>query len=229
MKYTERHRLGDIICDHYQLLLVMSRFGMHLGFGDKCVKDVCDERGVDCKTFLAVINYVSNGDTSDAKEVSVTEMSSFLRLSHGYYLDFLFPRLRSKLVEAVSGADEKMSQLVIDFFDSYMAGVSKHLTYEDNVVFPYVEKLACGKSVDDSFRIVSYSRKHEQIDSMLLELKSIIIKYFPDNGKANEMNAVLYEIFSCEADLKSHCDIEDNLFMPAVMELEKSLKKTKEA
>ena len=33
--------MSDLICDNYSLLMVMSRFGLSLGFGDKSVKDVC--------------------------------------------------------------------------------------------------------------------------------------------------------------------------------------------
>lgn len=220
MKYTANHKLADIITDHYQLLLVMSRFGLPMGFGDKNVRTVCNEHGVDVDTFLAVVNYVSNGDTGDITSVSVAEMVSFLRKSHTYYLNFFYPQLRQKLVVAVEGSDEKLSQLILSFFDSYVDSVREHLIYENEVVFSYVGGLCQGKIEDNNFRISRYTRKHEKIDSMLMELKRIIIKYYPDNGKSNELNAVLYDIFSCEADLKSHCDIEDNVFVPSVLELE---------
>ena len=59
MKFTENSRLGDVLTEHYQILLLLSRFGISLGFGDKTVKAVCADNGVDCKTFLAVCNYVA--------------------------------------------------------------------------------------------------------------------------------------------------------------------------
>lgn len=228
MKYTEKNRLGDIISEHYQLLFLMSRFGISLGFGDKTVKEVCEEKCVNCDTFLSVINFVTNGDTN-ISNVSASAMVSFLRLSHDYYLNFFFPQLRTKLIEAVNGVDTKLVKLIIAFFDSYVKGVAKHLLFEDQVVFTYVENLCQGKIIDETFHLTQYTRKHEQIDGMLLELKNIIIKYIPDNGKANELNAVLFDIYSCEADLKSHCEIEDNIFVPVVTALEAQVKASKEA
>ena len=46
-KYRATDKMSDLICDNYSLLMVMSRFGLSLGFGDKSVKDVCEAQGVD--------------------------------------------------------------------------------------------------------------------------------------------------------------------------------------
>lgn len=43
-KYRSTDKMSDLICDNYSLLMVMSRFGLSLGFGDKSVKDVCEAR-----------------------------------------------------------------------------------------------------------------------------------------------------------------------------------------
>ena len=34
-KYRSTDKMSDLICDNYSLLMVMSRFGLSLGFGDK--------------------------------------------------------------------------------------------------------------------------------------------------------------------------------------------------
>lgn len=46
----------DLVCDRYPVLLIMSRFGIALGFGDKTIGEVCLDSGVDTATFLAVVN-----------------------------------------------------------------------------------------------------------------------------------------------------------------------------
>ena len=33
--YNQNNRMSDLVCDNYPVLLVMSRFGIALGFGDK--------------------------------------------------------------------------------------------------------------------------------------------------------------------------------------------------
>ena len=58
-RYRATDKMSDLICDNYSLLMVMSRFGLSLGFGDKRVKDVCGAQHVDYRTFLAVANFIS--------------------------------------------------------------------------------------------------------------------------------------------------------------------------
>mgnify|MGYP000192527164 FL=1 len=44
--YNQNNRMSDLVCDNYPVLLVMSRFGIALGFGDKSIGEVCRENGV---------------------------------------------------------------------------------------------------------------------------------------------------------------------------------------
>ena len=55
--YKATDKMSEIICDNASLLLVMSRFGISLGFGDDSVHQVCSRQNVDLGTFLAVINF----------------------------------------------------------------------------------------------------------------------------------------------------------------------------
>ena len=222
MKFTENSKLGDVLTEHYQLLLLLSRFGISLGFGDKTVKAVCDDNGVDCKTFLAVCNYVALGDSSLYHDVDVAPMVRFLRLAHKYYLEFLLPELREKLVSIIGSIpDRTFSDLVIKLFDSYSEEVRKHLEFEDKVIFDYTMRLVDGQSDLPALSLSSFIRQHDNIDTRLFELKNAMIRYFPAGDNLRQVNQVLYDIFSFEEDLKSHCDIEGNLFIPAVVELEK--------
>ena len=47
-KYASTDKMSDLICGNYNLLLVMSRFGLSLGFGDQTVEQVCDQQGRAC-------------------------------------------------------------------------------------------------------------------------------------------------------------------------------------
>ena len=52
------------------------------------------------------------------------------------------------------------------------------------------------------------------------ELKNIIIKYYTSTDSVDLLNNVLFDIFNCENDLHQHCEVEDELFVPAVQLLE---------
>lgn len=57
--YNQDNRMSDLVCDNYPVLLVMSRFGIALGFGDKTIGQVCEECEVHTGTFLAWSIYCS--------------------------------------------------------------------------------------------------------------------------------------------------------------------------
>ena len=82
------------------------------------------------------------------------------------------------------------------------------MEYEDNMVFGYVSSLLEGKKNSD-YNILVFARKHNQIQTKLTELKNIIIKYYPAERSNNSLNSVLFDIYSCEQDLASHCNLED--------------------
>ena len=101
--------------------------------------------------------------------------------------------------------------------------VRRHMEYENEAVFTYVEKLLEGK-LAENYDIATFASKHNQIESKLTELKNIIIKYCPAKANENLLNAALFDIYACEAGLESHCKVEDYIFVPAILKLERRIR-----
>jgi len=224
-KFSENEKLSDLIREDHSLLLVISRFGLSLGFGDKTVKEVCETNGIDCNTFLAVVNFLSEGnfEVDNAYDsISVVSVVDYLKNSHSYFLDFKLPAIRNKLLDAVNGSDQNIPYgvLFMKFFDEYVTEVRKHMEYEDKVVFPYVVKLQNGQK-ESRYKISVFQERHNDIESKLVELKNILIKYYPAKGSNYLLTEVLFDILSCEKDLASHNRVEDFLFVPAIEAIER--------
>lgn len=217
--YSGDDRMCDLVCDRYSVLQVMSRFGIALGFGDKTISEVCGEHKVDTATFLAVVNLLMGSGVGEevSREVSVRSLTDYLHTSHGYFLEFRLPAIRRKLIEAVDCSQSDVSFAILRFFDEYVAEVQRHMAYEEQTVFPYVESLLSGEKSSD-YSIEVFRRQHDQVEVKLRELKNIIIKYYP-SGSTNELNGVLFDIFTCEQELASHNAVEDEIFIPAVERL----------
>ena len=133
---------------------------------------------------------------------------------------FRLPNIREKLVDAIQNCPKDVAFVIIRFFDEYADEVYKHMQYEEKVVFPYVRGLLKGEK-DSRYNISIFKKRHDQIEMKIIELKNLIIKYYPAEG-GNLLNSVLFDIFSCEQDLASHSKVEDFLFTPAILELEKN-------
>ena len=219
--YEASDKMISLIRDNYNLLQSLGSFGISLGFGDKTVKQVCDDKNVDTNTFLAVVNFTINGyrEMDDVSRLSVPTLLQYLKASHDYFLGFQLPFIRKELVDALDENDN-LARLILKLYDEYSRSVTLHMKYEEKTVFPYVESLLAGKPMAN-YAIDMYSKHHGQESSKLRELKSIIIKYFPgDCLRNNQLSATLYDIYNNEEWLALHAEVEDNIFIPAIKYLE---------
>lgn len=219
--YEASDKMISLIRDNYNLLQSLGSFGISLGFGDKTVKQVCDDQNVDTNTFLAVVNFTINGyrEMDDVSRLSVPTLLQYLKASHDYFLGFQLPFIRKELVDALDENDN-LARLILKLYDEYSRSVTQHMKYEEKTVFPYVESLLAGKPMAN-YAIDMYSKHHGQESSKLRELKGIIIKYFPgDCLRNNQLSATLYDIYNNEEWLALHAEVEDNIFIPAIKYLE---------
>ena len=145
-KYKPTDRMCDLVEENYSVLLVMSRFGIALGFGESTVDEVCRTNGVDTATFLALVNLRPDAEPEreDVASVSIVSFLHYLHNSHDYFLEFRLPAIRRKLAEAIGGGDDDISFVIFKFFDEYAAEVRRHMMYEEQTVFPYVRSLLEG-------------------------------------------------------------------------------------
>lgn len=219
--YEASDKMISLIRDNYNLLQSLGSFGISLGFGDKTVKQVCDDQNVDTNTFLAVVNFTINGyrEMDDVSRLSVPTLLQYLKASHDYFIGFQLPFIRKELVDALDENDN-LARLILKLYDEYSRSVTQHMKYEEKTVFPYVESFIAGKPMAN-YAIDMYSKHHGQESMKLRELKSIIIKYFPgDSLRNNQLSATLYDIYNNEEWLALHAEVEDKIFIPAIKCLE---------
>ncbi len=230
--FVARDKMESLITTNYRLLNMLSRFGISLGVGDKTIEEVCRLSGVDCNTFLAVVNLINNPDSpQEGVEFSADELILYLQKSHTYYIDYRLPALRSALEKAVEGGGKQMQYLILNYFDDYATEVARHMNQENEEVFPYMNRLIeaykASEPLPNGKNPHIFSEQHNSIDVRLGELIDIIVKYYP-GGATNELNTVLYDIFVCQQDLESHNLIEDTLLVPEIKRMEESLAQNSE-
>ena len=86
IKYLATDKVRDLVEDNNQLLLVLNRFHIPFGFGEQTVCEICEERDIDCPTFLAIANLIS-GKRFTINEIELPTLLSYLREAHSYILD----------------------------------------------------------------------------------------------------------------------------------------------
>ena len=220
--YKSHNTMREILRDNSLLVKTVGRFGLAFGFGDDTVATICNNNGVDTATFLAVCNLLS-GYPYETNSVSLHSLIEYLKKAHTGFLEISLPRIRHHLIEAINHTTPNdVEILFMRFYDDYLGEVKRHMNYENEVVFPYVEKLTKGE-IDGNFNISRYSDNHDHAAAKLNELKDLFIYHYTqkENPKLSE---TLFDIVMCEKDLISHFKIESKLFVPEVARLEKVLR-----
>lgn len=226
--YSATDKMATLMCAEPQALQLIARFRLPLGVGEKTIQEVCAENNIHTATFLTIVNYKISKENTVIKleDISLETLMEYLRKAHEHFFNFSLPMLRRKLIEAInySVSDSKIPMLIIRFFDEYVNEVSLHMQHENEQLFPYVEKLLAGDK-PDGFNVEIFAHQHRAVDDQhiadkMTELKNLIVKYYPQTVENDLLNSALFDIYLTEQDLASHCDIEDDILLPAVRQLE---------
>ncbi len=222
--YEPDDKMINIIQDNYNILQSLGCFGINLGFGNKTVREVCEEQQVDVYTFLAIVNFTINGyrEYDEVNRLSIPTLLQYLSASHAYFLEFRLPHIRKELERALDDTDN-VARLIIKVYDEYAHAIINHMKYEEKTVFPYIKALLDGEA-PTNYDIETFSKHHVQTDHKLRELKNVIIKYLPtDMLHNNQLSSTLYDIYNNEEWLNHHEDVEEEILIPAIRHLERKL------
>lgn len=218
-KFGANDRVTDLVMEDYNILPVLSRFSLPLGFDNKTIGQLCSEAGIDTDGFLLIINFLMSGRMDELPDgMSPMVIVDFLRNSHDYFITYKFPHIRANLLAALDESHSDINPIIVKFYDDYIAQVRKHFAYEEQTVFPYIEALTSGRSSE--YNIDIFRRNHDEVGDRLAELKNIILRYYT-TSMPYRMYDALVDIFNCEEDLESHADIENHILIPMISSMEK--------
>ena len=234
--FSGTDKLAKLIHSNQFLLPVINRFGIRLGFKDKTVNEVCNDLNINENFFLTIVNTYYNEDyfpEADLLSFSPTLIVDYLRKTHAYYFNYLFPEVERRLDRVLTGCEGECDdlQLIKQFYTKYKDELSKHIQEEEDKVFPYIlaiteawEKNQTIPVKFSSYTVKDSEKEHSNVDQKIYDLKNIVIKYLAPTYNDNDCNAFLYSIFQFERDLLDHARIEDKILVNKVMQIEKILK-----
>jgi regulator of cell morphogenesis and NO signaling len=222
--FTANMKMSDLILANHDLIWILPRFGIELGFGEKSVEEVCLAAQVSLPFFLIVCNiYTYDFYCPDTEQINIHNLQGllpYLVVSHHYYREERIPHIEYHLQKIANACTPKQGVILMRFFADYKAEIVKHFDYEEKVVFPYIEGLWEGKERAD-YAINQYQEAHDNIEDKLEDLINIIIKYLPSNVLPKEKASVLFDIFQLSTDLIKHSLIEEKVLIPYVLSIEK--------
>lgn len=207
--FTGRMKMADMIASNYDLILMLPRFGIPLGFGEKTVNEVCRDNNVDDHFFLTVCNiYTFDDFRPDDEELSRIDnrlVAEHLRASHRYYLEERLPHLQQHLDHITENAGHS-GEILRKYYADYCREVREHVRREEKNLGQMLEE---GAQVTEH-----YLKSHDNIRDKLNDLTQIIYKYLPGERLNEEMMELVFDILQLSRDLEKHAMIEELLLVP---------------
>jgi regulator of cell morphogenesis and NO signaling len=211
---------------------------IQLGFGDKTIREICKEHGIDQYFFVELLQLIINKYEFDPINIhmfSIDLTVKYLKNSHKSYLEDYLPQIIGyieslSLIEANRAKDCRVLQV---YFKEYREEFNKHLKYEDTIVFPYIlfliEKHE-STEYDSEFigsikknSIKYYIRKHESLDEKLQDLKNLFIKYIHPFDNSTIVRSLLRVLYELEQDLRLHEMIENQILFKQAESIENNI------
>ncbi len=227
---TGSMKMSDVIASDQRTIVLMPRFGIQLGFGDKTVKQICQEQSIQLDFFLLMANTFLHHNYFPGKKlknVDVKLLVLYLENAHEYYIKEKIPHLQSLIERFLKELPPLAKSQLEEFFTGYIKEVIDHIEYEEKIVFPYINELIrCfenhpGERLPSDYTIYEFEKKHDNIEEKLSDLKNLLIKYFPNDSNRYLRIVILNELIDLEQDLINHARLEDKVLIPIVDELEK--------
>lgn len=227
-------KVAEAIHSNYKLLPILNRLGIELGFKDATFKEICIDYNLNLDFVLIIINTYNNDDyyPGQMKDIPVEHLINYIHEAHKYYLEIKLPEIGQLIEELceLHGNSSIKKSVFNSFFIDYTNELNEHIKKEEALV-PYILYLntvsESGNITDElttkirSSSFLRFEAEHSDISVKLLDLKNILIKYFPPTPDSYLKNKILNELFLFEEDIADHARIENNILIPRVKRLEK--------
>ncbi len=213
--FTENQKMEELLNANPQLILMLPRFKMNLGFGEKKVCEVCKENNIPSSIFLTVCNVYTFDhympSESEIEKMDGNILIQYLRVSHDYYLNHRLKHI-GKHIKKIADEAGEVGKLLQKFYDEYYEEVGKHFSSEEETLF---HQIGTKEPTDiKNLQSKDIEETHVAIVDKLSDLINIIVKYLPPTLLTNERIGVWFDISQLSKDLNKHTAIEEKILIP---------------
>lgn len=218
--------MADLIALNHNLILLLPRFGIQLGFGEKSVREVCAACQVPVDFMLLICNlYTFENYPVDEESLRKTDMRMlvpYLQASHRYYTTERLPHIEQHLMRIADNVEPRYGSVLKQFYADYRCEITDHFRCEEEFDFPNLLKLQQGIKTGVE-AVTHYEDSHLSLVDRLSDLPQIVYKYLPGNQLPEETMELVFDILQLSSDIQKHALIEDKILIPYIAILEREL------
>ncbi len=226
------NKLADVILHNYQLIPVINRFGIELGFGDKKIDEICNEHQIDAYFFTTLLNTISYESYFSEKKLNISntlQLIDYLRKTLFNYKETELNVIEIHIKQLTASCSEpnKHLRLIDDFFIQFKSEFLQYIDAINTGLFEQVEKIYSQfiqkeKTISQELKLPDFEyfqNKCIQLNDKLSDMKSLLVKYLTGNFDRRIRNAIIYIISRFEIDIQIYMRLQNRLLKPMAKEM----------
>jgi regulator of cell morphogenesis and NO signaling len=174
-------------------------------------------------------------DYSEFNRFSLSAIIDYIRRTHRLYLNKTLNEIEQSigLLNEAYRQGHPLLDVLNAFYLEYKSDLISHIRLEDEKLLPYISKIVTELNHDmdlkdyyfsiNRFSIHEFLEGHHDNDSVLDEVRFKILTYDPPLVNRFIYNVLLNQLEFFARDLKIHGRIEEEVLIPAALEIEKEL------
>ena len=215
---TPDTKLCEVIVDEPSVVPVINRFDIVLGVGDRTIKSICKEKGIDTSFFITILTAFIH-DSFFLENVTgafnAGDVVDYLRKTNNSYLRNQLPNIERHFAALISRSDSNNNlPLLFNFYREVKTEIERRID-SDNQWFDAIISAEQSNS-EVSVAGNAIQAESDSIEDKLSDLINMFVIHLRGDYDRNLCHAVLFAVISLEKDICQNNRIRNRVLRPLV-------------
>ena len=215
---TPDTKLCEVIVDEPSVVPVINRFDIVLGVGDRTIKSICKEKGIDTSFFITILNAFIHESfflENVTGAFNAGDVVDYLRKTNNSYLRNQLPNIERHFAALISRSDSNNNlPLLFNFYREVKTEIERRID-SDNQWFDAIISAEQSNS-DVSVAGNAVQAESDSIEDKLSDLINMFVIHLRGDYDRNLCHAVLFAVISLEKDICQNNRIRNRVLRPLV-------------
>lgn len=215
---TPDTKLCEVIVDEPSVVPVINRFDFVLGVGDRTIKSICKEKGIDTSFFITILNAFIHESfflENVTGAFNAGDVVDYLRKTNNSYLRNQLPNIERHFAALISRSDSNNNlPLLFNFYREVKTEIERRID-SDNQWFDAIISAEQSNS-EVSVAGNAVQAESDSIEDKLSDLINMFVIHLRGDYDRNLCHAVLFAVISLEKDICQNNRIRNRVLRPLV-------------
>lgn len=215
---TPDTKLCEVIVDEPSVVPVINRFDIVLGVGDRTIKSICKEKGIDTSFFITILNAFIHESfflENVTGAFNAGDVVDYLRKTNNSYLRNQLPNIERHFAALISRSDSNNNlPLLFNFYIEVKTEIERRIDSDNQWFGAIISAEQSNSEVSVAGNAVQ--AESDSIEDKLSDLINMFVIHLRGDYDRNLCHAVLFAVISLEKDIRQNNRIRNRVLRPLV-------------